>query len=61
MFGSAQSWHKPVVEKVVPTQLIHSVLSSLGPVPAVHAEHVVLAVLTTFGASHAVHSTPKLE
>jgi hypothetical protein len=50
-----------MVEKVVPVQLIHSVLSSLGPVPAAHEEQVVLSVLTTFGEPQSMHSTPKLE
>ena len=61
MFGVAQSWHCPIVENVVPTQLMHSVLSSLGPVPAGHAEHVVRSALTTFGASQVTQSCPKPE
>ena len=61
MFGVAQSWHCPIVENVVPTQLMHCVLSSLGPVPAGHAEHVVRSALTTFGSLHSVHSIPKPE
>ena len=61
MLGAAQSWHWPMLENVVPVQLMHSVLASFGPVPAPHAEHVVRSLFTTFGVSHAVHSTPKLE
>ena len=61
MFGAAQSWHWPVVENVVPTQLIHCVLSSFGPLPAGHAEHVVRSALTTFGGSHVTQSCPKPE
>ena len=66
MFGAAQSWHWPMVEKVVPVQLTHcAVRSPLGPVPAPHAEHVVLSALTTFGASqvgsrHQSSSTSRL-
>ena len=61
MFGAAQSWHCPIVEYVVPTQLMHCVLSALGPVPAGHAEHVVRSALTTLGASQDTQSCPKLE
>ena len=61
MFGAAQSWHWPVVENVVFTQLMHSVLSALGPVPAPHAEQVVRSLLTTFGALHSTHSMPNVE
>ena len=45
----------------MPVQLMHSVLSSLGPVPAAQAEHVVFSALTTFGALQSMHSIPKVE
>jgi hypothetical protein len=61
MFGAAQSWHCPMVEKVAPLQLMHSVLSSFGPVPAPQAEQVVLSSLTMLGAAHSAHSMPKPE
>ena len=41
MFGVAQSWHWPMVENVVPVQLMHWDLLLLGPVPAEQAEHVL--------------------
>jgi hypothetical protein len=61
MFGAAQSWHCPMVEKVAPLQLMHSVLSSFGPVPAPQGEQVVLSLLTTLGAAQSAHSMPKPE
>ena len=50
-----------MVENVVPVQLMHSVLSPLGPVPAAHAEHVVLSALTTFDPPQSTHAEPKPE
>eukprot|EP01046_Picozoa_sp_COSAG06_P087884 COSAG06_NODE_34345_length_476_cov_0.668435_1_plen_77_part_10 len=50
-----------MVENVVPVQLMHSVLASLGPVPAPHAEHVVRSALTTFGESQLIQSAPNAE
>ena len=44
-----------MVEKVVPTQLMHCVRSAFGPAPAAHAEHDVLSLLTTFGAAQSWH------
>ena len=35
--------------------------SAFGPFPAAQAEQMVLSAFTTFGDSHAVHSTPKAE
>ena len=37
MLGATHSWHLPIVEKVVPIQLMHCVRSAFGPVPAAHA------------------------
>ena len=61
MLGAAQSWHWPMVENVVPVQLMHSVLASFGPVPAAQAEHAVCSALTTFGISQLTQSAPNDE
>ena len=61
MFGSAQSWHWPMVEYVVPVHVMQSVRSALGPLPAGQAEHVVLSLLTTLGLLQSAHTSPKLE
>ena len=60
-FGTEQFSHCPRVENVVPTQLLQTVLSPLGPLPAGQAEHVVRSPLTTRGALHSEHSVPKTE
>ena len=50
-----------MVENVVPTQLMHCVLSWVGPRPAGQAEHVVRSLLTTLGESQDTQSCPKPE
>ena len=55
-FGRAHEAQKPSAEKCPGSHTMHSVPSSLGPLPAAHVVHSVLSGL---GAAHVSHSVPR--
>jgi hypothetical protein len=62
IFPPAHFWHLPTIKlKVLPVHWTQLVRFWLGPLPAGHIVHVDLRALTTLGAWHSVHCTPKEE